>query len=141
MDIDRSNRIARDFVKQVEGCRDTPYQDQRGVLTCGVGHTGKDIHGKPLRWGQVYTQAEIDAWLKSDMEWAADAVDSLVKVPLNENQRAALIRSVSTWVEKRSGPPLYCFFSTASTTTACPRNWRSGSSFGRTASPWFPRAS
>jgi lysozyme len=74
------------FVTNNEGTVYKAYPDQGGVWTICVGHTGPTI-----RPGQRATQAECDEYLRQDLQKAADAVDTLVKVSLNDNQRTALI--------------------------------------------------
>jgi lysozyme len=71
-----------------EGCDLTSYPDPgtRGApYTCGWGHTGKDVTK-----GMTITQAQADAWLKSDLNNAAMTVNATVKVPLTQNQFDAL---------------------------------------------------
>ncbi|POW56603.1 lysozyme [Candidatus Pantoea alvi] len=69
----------------VEGRVHDPYKDVAGVWTVCDGHTGNDIIK-----GKKYTDRECDRLLWSDLQPVKKAVDSLVKVPLNEYQRAAL---------------------------------------------------
>lgn len=83
------NTLARDFIARWEGCRLTAYRDVANVLTIGYGHTGPDV--KP---GMVISEARALELLESDMAWASEAVDTLVTVPLNEAQHAAL----TSWV-------------------------------------------
>ena len=65
----------------VEGRVYEPYKDVAGVWTVCDGHTGTDIIK-----GRKYTDRECDRLLWNDLQ----PVKSLVKVPLNEYQRAAL---------------------------------------------------
>ncbi|WP_373329967.1 lysozyme [Cronobacter turicensis] len=69
----------------VEGRKYVAYKDVAGVWTVCDGHTGRDI----VR-GKTYTDRECDNLLWKDLQPAKKAVDSLVKAPLNEYQRAAL---------------------------------------------------
>ncbi|WP_333620327.1 lysozyme [Pantoea septica] len=69
----------------VEGRVYEPYKDVAGVLTVCDGHTGTDIIK-----GKKYTDRECDRLLWNDLQPVKKTVDSLVKVPLNEYQRAAL---------------------------------------------------
>jgi len=69
----------------VEGRKYVPYYDVAGVPTVCDGHTGADI----IR-GKRYTDRECDQLLWKDLQPAKRTVDKLVKVPLNEYQRAAL---------------------------------------------------
>lgn len=69
----------------VEGRVYEPYKDVAGVWTVCDGHTGTDIIK-----GKRYTDRECDRLLWNDLQPVKKTVDSLVKVPLNEYQRAAL---------------------------------------------------
>ncbi len=70
---------------QFEGDRLVAYQDIRGIWTIGRGHTGPEVHE-----GMVITQEQSDQLYLSDRAAAAHAVDSFVKVPLTDNEKAAL---------------------------------------------------
>lgn len=69
----------------VEGRVYEPYKDVAGVWTVCDGHTGTDIVK-----GKTYSDRECDRLLWNDLQPVKKAVDGLVKVPLNEYQRAAL---------------------------------------------------
>lgn len=69
----------------VEGRKYEAYRDVAGVWTVCDGHTGRDI----VR-GKKYTDRECDNLLWKDLQPAKKTVDSMVKAPLNEYQRAAL---------------------------------------------------
>ncbi|WP_325924410.1 lysozyme [Pantoea dispersa] len=69
----------------VEGRVYEPYKDVAGVWTVCDGHTGTDIIK-----GKKYTDRECDRLLMQDLQPVMKAVDGLVKVQLNEYQRAAL---------------------------------------------------
>lgn len=73
------------LIKQFEGCKLEAYQDGAGVWTIGTGHT----HG--VKAGDTCSQEQADAWLEQDLIGAETAVSSLVKVPLSDNQFAALV--------------------------------------------------
>lgn len=63
-----------------------PYRDfARGTWTDGYGNTNGVIPGTPI------TAEKAEADLVRNAEEMADGVDTLVKVPLNDNQRGALI--------------------------------------------------
>lgn len=80
---------ALEIVKRFEGCVLTPYLDAAGKPTIGRGHLIK-----PGEQFGILTEAQADDLLREDMQTAAHSVDNLVKVPLNENQRSALISLV-----------------------------------------------
>lgn len=69
----------------VEGRVYEPYKDVAGVWTVCDGHTGADIIK-----GKKYADRECDRLLMQDLQPVKKAVDGLVKVQLNEYQRAAL---------------------------------------------------
>lgn len=62
----------------------------RGTLTIGYGHTS--AAGSPQVFvGQSITAAEADAILASDLSAVEGEINTLVKVPLNQNQFDALV--------------------------------------------------
>lgn len=69
----------------VEGRVYEPYKDVAGVWTVCDGHTGNDIVK-----GKKYTDRECDRLMWNDLQPVKRVVDSLVKVPLGEYQRASL---------------------------------------------------
>lgn len=76
------------LVRQFEGFRPTAYKGADGIWTCGIGHT------KDVNITTTCTLAQADAWFVEDSAWAAEAVNDLVKVPLNQNQFDALVSFV-----------------------------------------------
>ena len=74
----------RALIRQFEGCRLQAYLDSAGVPTIGVGHT------RGVKMGDHCTVQQADMWLSQDLEDAAAAVASLVKVPLTQDQFDAL---------------------------------------------------
>lgn len=81
------------LIKEFEGLRLEAYPDPAhgwDVPTIGYGHT--DAAGEPkVKRGMKITAAEADAILRRDLRQYEDAVSQAVKVPLNENQFAALV--------------------------------------------------
>ena len=73
------------FIENAEGCKLSAYLDQRGIPTIGVGHT------LGVKMGDTCTQEQADQWLAEDTEVAQHAVNTLVTVPLNQNQFDALV--------------------------------------------------
>ncbi len=88
-------------IKQWEGCilyayddfdtRRPPRRIQKGdrvsgTLTIGYGHTGPDVQP-----GMSISQERADALLEKDLRRFEAAVESKVKVSLNDNQFAALV--------------------------------------------------
>lgn len=90
--------IVYNFLKRadIEGERLTAYPDPGTggePWTIGVGHTGK-VDGKKIAKGMKITEEKSRELLKEDIAVAADAVDRLVRVPLTEHQKAALVSFV-----------------------------------------------
>lgn len=74
------------LTEQFEGCRLTAYQDQVGVWTIGYGHTGADVTP-----GLTITQQQAEALLAQDVLASARCVNSMVNVPLTQNEFDALV--------------------------------------------------
>ena len=105
------NQTGVDLIKSFEGIRDgdpstvnlDPYVDPVGIYTIGWGHA--------IKWGnnflrtatpnarriarQLYpnglTMQEAEALLRNDLHAASIPVEGLVKVPVSDNQFAALV--------------------------------------------------
>lgn len=90
-----------DLIKKFEGCRLRAYQDQGGVYTIGWGAIGPGIEA-----GVTWTQRQADERLEQDVARFEKGVRDLVKVPLTDNQFAALVSfayNVGLYNLKRSG--------------------------------------
>lgn len=70
-----------------EDYRDSAYQDQHGVWTCGYGHTGPDV-----TQGTTCTLEQADVWLRQDIADAERTVNSLGE--LGQHQFDALVMFV-----------------------------------------------
>ena len=73
------------LTEQFEGCQLQSYQDTNGVWTLGYGHTAG------VSQGMSCTQAQAEAWLTGDIQWAVATVQRLVTVPLTQGQFDALV--------------------------------------------------
>lgn len=82
------NSLGIATIKESEGFSPNAYLDTGGVPTIGYGHT------RGVRIGQTCTPGEAEAWLEADLADAERDVSSLVKVPLTDNQFAALVSFV-----------------------------------------------
>lgn len=92
------NEAGLNLLKSFEELRLVAYDDLRpnyslkegdkilGTLTIGYGHTGPDV-----KIGQTITEEEAEDLLEADLRWACKAVEDNVKVPLNDNEFAALV--------------------------------------------------
>lgn len=78
-----------DVIKKFEGVVLKGYLDSANLLTVGCGHLVKK--GESYRLGQSITLEESDRLLNQDLRWAENAVSECVAVPINENQRTALV--------------------------------------------------
>lgn len=79
--------LAAGLVRQFEGCQLQAYHDVgRGVMTIGWGHTGRVVHE-----GLIWTQAQADAALVNDLQNAAIAAHSILKIKATDRQLGALI--------------------------------------------------
>lgn len=73
------------LVKEFEGCELEAYLCPANVWTIGYGHT------RSVAVGQIISEAEAEALLREDFLDAEEAVNKLVKVPMNGNQFSALV--------------------------------------------------
>lgn len=74
-----------DAIKEHEALRLTAYMPTKNdVWTIGWGHT------KTAKQGMIITEAQAEQLLRDDLAWVEDAIDSLVKVTITQNQRDAL---------------------------------------------------
>lgn len=74
-----------DLIKKFEGCRLEAYRCPAGIWTIGYGHT------KGVKDGQKITQEQAEELLRDDLRVYEQAVESCVKVPINQNQFDALV--------------------------------------------------
>lgn len=81
-----TNEAGVSLIREFEGCRLESYKDIVGVETIAYGHTGADVTP-----GLKITQERADELLKQDLNKFEDGVSALVKVPLTDNQFAALV--------------------------------------------------
>ena len=82
----RLNIAGLSLIKAFEGLELSAYKDPIGILTIGYGHTGPRVQP-----GMKISAADAEALLQNDVSRFEDAVASLVKVPINENEFAALV--------------------------------------------------
>lgn len=77
-----------DFITKEEGARNKAYKDSRGLWTIGVGHLIKADEQHLIN--TTLTDSQVEDLLKSDLRWCSEAVESSVRVPLQQNQFDAL---------------------------------------------------
>lgn len=80
----KTSQLGIDLIKNFEGCKLAAYKDIVGVPTIGYGST------LGVKMGDVITQAQAEDLLVEDLAPVEIAINSLVKVPLNQNQFDAL---------------------------------------------------
>ncbi|HVW75203.1 MAG TPA: lysozyme [Rhizomicrobium sp.] len=81
----RINAAGLALVKAQEGLRLQAYQDGGGIWTIGYGHT------KGVKPGDTICATRAEMLLEADLAEAEAAVTDLVRVPLSDNQFAALV--------------------------------------------------
>lgn len=79
------NKAAIDLIKSFESLRLTAYLDSVRVPTIGYGHT------RGVKMGTTITEEQAEALLEEDLAEACRAVETLVRVPLTDNQFGALV--------------------------------------------------
>ncbi|WP_370931819.1 lysozyme [Bartonella sp. DGB1] len=87
------NNTAFELIKNFEGLRLEAYKDIAGVWTIGYGHTSI-IGGLEVKEGLKITEQQALELLNKDVAKIAASVEKYVKVPLNDNQFAALVSFV-----------------------------------------------
>ena len=86
----RINAEGLSHIKKFEGLRTRAYRDVANILTIGYGHTS--AAGAPdVREGMTISESQAEQILQSDLRKFEDRVSRLVKVPLTDNQFAALV--------------------------------------------------
>ncbi|WDI30717.1 lysozyme [Hyphococcus flavus] len=85
----RTSPSGIDLIKRFEGLELEAYQDIAGIWTIGYGHTGDDVEP-----GMKISEKDAEELLKRDLRPREQAVDSAVKVPLNQNEFDALVSFV-----------------------------------------------
>lgn len=78
------NQAGLDLIKRFEGLRLQAYQDVAGIWTIGYGHT------KTVKPGMKITEQEAEELLRQDLKDTEHAVQSPIKVPVNDNEFSAL---------------------------------------------------
>ena len=81
---------AETIIAQFEGLRLKSYKDEGGIWTIGYGSTKDPFTGAKVVEGMAISQEMALAWLKQDVKSRMDAIKKLIKVPVNNNQLAAL---------------------------------------------------
>lgn len=77
-----------DLIKHFEGCELQAYKCPAGVWTIGYGHI------KGVQEGDVITEQQANEMLVEELQEYENYINTLVNVPLNQNQYDALV----SWV-------------------------------------------
>lgn len=87
------NSETLELSKRLEGLELQAYPDpgSRDGKPVTIGHGTTRINGKPIPLNTTINEAQAEQYHIADLAVAAAVVDRLVKVPLTENQRGALI--------------------------------------------------
>lgn len=80
------------FLIAEEGIRNRVYKDEAGKNTIGIGHLIQQ--GEERFLSVTLSPKEIEDLFFSDIAQTENTIRSLVKVPLNENQKIALVSLV-----------------------------------------------
>lgn len=83
------NKKTEDLIVFYEGEKLNSYRDTGGIWTIGVGHTSDAKF--TVKKDQTITREFSRELLRHDLKEAENFVNTLVKVPLNENQYGALV--------------------------------------------------
>jgi lysozyme len=86
----KTNEAGLALIKEFEGLRLQAYQCSAKVWTIGYGHTS--AAGEPtVRKGLKISKAEADEILRLDLAKFENAVAKVIKVPVSENEFAAMV--------------------------------------------------
>lgn len=84
---------AVDFIKKEEGLRLKAYLDQAGIPTIGYG-TIIFEDGRKVKLGDAITPDVAESLLNTDVGRRWNAIKHAIRVPLNDNQKIAIISLV-----------------------------------------------
>jgi lysozyme len=81
---------AFNIIKKFEGLELSSYPDTGGIWTIGFGSTINKDTGQAIKQGDKIDLATAERWLKQDIAEREKKIKALVKVPINDNQLAAI---------------------------------------------------
>ncbi|MBS1016873.1 lysozyme [Acetobacter persici] len=79
-----------EVISDFEGFRSNPYQDVRGIWTVGFGFTEWNGYQVTKTYPKSVSLSDAQQHLKVLADMTAKQIQSLVKIPLNQNQLTAL---------------------------------------------------
>jgi GH24 family phage-related lysozyme (muramidase) len=86
----RTSAKGRRLLEAREGVRLAAYRDTQGIWTIGVGHTAAAGFPHPVK-GMRLTAEQVDAVFTSDLVQYEHAVETALKVTVNQRQFDALV--------------------------------------------------
>ena len=86
----KTSDAGKNLIKSFEGKRLSAYQDSIGIWTIAFG-TIKYPNGIAVKKGDKCTDAQADQYFNNDLIKFENSVNTLVKVPLTQNQFDALV--------------------------------------------------
>ncbi len=87
----RINEAGLELIARYEGCRHEVYLDPVGLPTVGIGHLLSAEERAKWPVGTLLSPAEVEGLFRADVKRFELAVAKAVKVPLSDNQFAALV--------------------------------------------------
>jgi len=81
---------ALNIIKKFEGLELSSYPDTGGIWTIGYGNTINKDTGQAIKPGDKIDLATAERWLKMDVAEREKRINKLIKVPVTENQMAAI---------------------------------------------------
>lgn len=81
---------AFNIIKKFEGLELTSYPDTGGIWTIGFGSTINKDTGQAIKQGDKIDLATAERWLMKDIAERQVKIKGLIKVPINDNQVAAI---------------------------------------------------
>lgn len=85
------NKAGLDLIKSFEGLFLKPYLDPIGIPTIGFGTIKYPLGAKVTMQDPAITEQQAEQYLQHEVDAKATAVEKMVKVPLNDNEYAALV--------------------------------------------------
>ena len=84
------NKKGLELIESFEGFRSEPYKDVAGIWTIGVGSIYGLDGSRVTRDHRPITKEEAFGLMERDLKTTVNRLGNLIKVPVNENQLAAL---------------------------------------------------
>jgi len=82
---------ALNLIKKFEGLELTSYPDTGGIWTIGYGNTINKDTGQAIKPGDKIDLETAERWLKMDVSEREKKIKGLIKVPVTENMKAAMV--------------------------------------------------